>query len=301
MSLTKAPGDDDAPPTAVAVRDEDGPRTYRLWISYRGDAFFGWQAQPAKRSVQGELQVALSRLMGREVFVRGAGRTDRGVHARRQGASIVVHDPRFNPRRLIRAFAAVLPQDVAVVGVDPVPRDFDAKRDSVGKRYLYRVLNREAPDPLRGPFAWHERRPLDVSAMQRAARHLVGEHDFESFRASSCVAPHARRCLWMVEVERNADLVVIEVRGNAFCQHMVRIIAGTLVDVGLGKFTPDAVEDVLAARNRRRAGRTAPAHGLTLDVVYYADDLNDARIPPGYCWPGYPPEAPLAERSSTMD
>jgi tRNA pseudouridine38-40 synthase len=130
---------------------------------------------------------------------------------------------------------------------------------------------------------------LDVVAMRRAARDLVGEHDFESFRSVHCDAAHARRYLWMVEVQAHDTEVAIEVRGNAFCRNMVRIIAGTLVDVGRGRLSDDAMPAIVAARSREAAGITAPAHGLTLEEVYVPADAVRAGIPEGARFPGWPP------------
>lgn len=262
-------------------------RCYRLRLAYRGGGFSGWQSQEGQRTVEDTLKQALLRITGQPISVRGAGRTDAGVHARGQTASV-----RFTSRmaadKLLLALNAVLPADVAVQDADELPFGFDAKRHSVGKRYVYRLLVHRARDPFLEGLTWHHRGALDVDAMRTASRHLVGELDYQSFRAAGCQARHARRCLWRVAVEAEGPLVSLEVRGNAFCQHQVRIMAGTLVDVGRGRFTPDDVRSMVEAKDRTHAGQTAPAQGLTLEEVYYPDTAHRAGIPPDARWPGWP-------------
>jgi tRNA pseudouridine38-40 synthase len=269
------------------MADEARLRAFLLRVAYEGGGFAGWQVQDGQRTVQGALQAAVREVAGEDVFVRGAGRTDAGVHARAQAASL-----RFATRipapKLPMALNRFL-DDVAVVASEEVPLGLDAKRHSIGKRYAYRALTAGAPDVFRRRTHWQLKHDVDLDAMQAAAAHLVGEQDFESFRAAGCQAAHARRCLWRVDVSRDARAITIEVRGNAFCQHMVRIIAGTLIEVGRGRVAADAIPGILAARDRKAAGITAPAHGLTMEQVYFPSDAEDADIPDGWQWPGYPP------------
>lgn len=261
--------------------------TWRLGIAYQGGAFSGWQRQDGPRTVQQVIEDAFSLVADQKVHVRAAGRTDAGVHARAQAAST-----RFTSRltvdKLLRAMPSILPDDVAVTDVQETFEAFNAKRHSIGKRYVYRILNRVAPDPFSSAFSWRVPRPLDVDRMQSAAQRLVGAHDYDSFRASECVATHAERYIWKVDVTRLGPQIEVEVRGNAFCMHMVRIIAGTLVDAGAGKLTADDVSEMLEARDRRRAGQTAPAQGLTMEEVYYPDTVERAEIPEDAVFPGWP-------------
>jgi tRNA pseudouridine38-40 synthase len=263
-------------------------RTWRLVIAYRGGDFVGWQRQVGHRSVEQTLIDALRQLTEDDVSVRAAGRTDSGVHARGQVASCTITSS-VKPRKMALALGAQLPDDVAVVEATEAAPGFDAKRHSVAKRYVYRVLDRTARDPFRSETSWHVRGGLDLDAMRTAAAALVGENDYESFRSTHCDAAHARRYLWRVDVARaDEDLVAIEVRGNAFCRNMVRIIAGTLVDVGVGRTPAGDVRGILAARDRTLAGQTAPARGLTLEEVYYPDTVDRAEIPAGATFPGWP-------------
>lgn len=246
--------------------------TYRLIIEYDGAAFSGWQVQPGRRTVQGELERALARVLRREeVRLRGASRTDAGVHALGQVATFEA-DEGIEPRRLAAGVSALCRPDAAVVRAEIAPPGFDARRDAKGKRYRYLVLNRPTPSPLLRATAWHVRAPLDLDAMRAAATVLLGTHDFAGFRAADCERETTVRTVTSIDVAaKGGDLVAIEVRGTAFLKNMVRIMAGTLVAAGLGKMTIDGVRLVLETGDRTLAGQTAPAHGLTLVEVLYGE------------------------------
>jgi tRNA pseudouridine38-40 synthase len=269
--------------------------TWRLTLSYRGSEFSGWQQQPGVRTVQVELEKAMAALTGGPVAARVAGRTDAGVHARGQVVS-ARFESAVEAQKMPLALNAHLPEDISVTRAEPMPGGFDAKRHAVGKRYVYRVLHRNVRDPLDAIGRWHVRGALDIEPMVTAARFLVGERDFNSFRASDCQAAHARRYLWRVSVHpegegQRSDRLYLDVRGNAFCKNMVRVIAGTLVDVGLGRLSANDIPRILLARDRKAAGRTAPAEGLTLEQVYYPDRLERAFIPKEARFPRFPPTA----------
>lgn len=261
--------------------------TWRLWVSYNGARYCGWQFQPNDPSIQIQLQNALHHLTGQDVVLTVAGRTDAGVHAKRQVVSCRFAS-RFDPQKLVMAFSTQLPEDIVVTRADIVPIGFDAKKHSIGKRYVYRIWQRLAKDPFESQTSWHVKKELDISSMQQAAHCLQGDHDFESFRSANCQAAHARRYIWKVAVEKQDNFVTIDVRGNAFCHNMVRIIVGTLVDVGLGKKSAEDVKNILAAKDRTIAGKTAPAGGLFLWDVYYPDDLSMAKIPNDAKFPRFP-------------
>ncbi len=163
-----------------------------------------------------------------------------------------------------------------------------AKTKHIGKRYVYRIYQGLVADPFVAKFALHQRSALDVLAMDKAAAHFVGEHDFSSFRSSLCSATHAKRYIWYARVEKNHGLLEIDIRGNAVCMNMVRIMAGTLLEIGKGKRTAQDVVRALLSNDRKLSGITAKAHGLTLERVYYPDDLSDAKIPEGARFPRYP-------------
>jgi tRNA pseudouridine38-40 synthase len=266
---------------------ERARHTWKFVVAYHGARFQGWQKQADQRTVQGCLEVALEKLSGEAVHVQAAGRTDAGVHARGQLVSATITS-RVRPDKMVLAMNAQLDEDVSVLSADVVKDGFDARRDSIAKRYVYRVHHATAHDPFFGSIRWHVRGHLDVAAMQRAAQDLVGDHDYESFRSVHCDARHARRYLWQVEVVDDAPEVRIEVRGNAFCRNMVRIIAGTLVDVGRGRIAADAMPVILQAKKREAAGITAPAHGLTMEEVYLPEDAVRAGIPLDARFPGWP-------------
>lgn len=271
---------------------EHARRTYRLVVAYVGTKFQGWQRQEGARTVQDVLEAALKKIQGspgEDVRARAAGRTDAGVHARGQVVS-TTFTSRVPPAKMVLALGSQLPDDVSVLRADEMPLDsFDARRDSIGKRYVYRVHNAPWWDPFHGATMWHVRQALDVDAMRAAARTFLGDHDFEAFRSQHCDAAHARRYLWRSEIVRDGDTVSYEVRGNAFCRHMVRCLAGTLVDVGRGRFQVDDVARMLASRDRTQAGVTAPPEGLTLEEVYYRDRIAHAGIPADARFPGWPP------------
>ncbi len=238
-----------------------------LTLEYDGTRYVGWQVQPNGVSVQAVVEEALEKLLGRPTPVVVAGRTDSGVHARGQ---VIAFDAEqaLPERAYTQGLTGLLPEDVAVVAFREVPAGFDPRRWAQGKRYVYLVSNRPVHSPLRRLTHWEIFQPLDLEAMREAAKCLVGEHDYSSFRASNCEAAHARRKLTRVEVSGAAGAdVVFTFEGTAFLKHMVRNLVGTLVEVGRKKQPPGWVKQVLEAKDRTRAGPTAPPHGLTLDAV----------------------------------
>jgi tRNA pseudouridine38-40 synthase len=244
------------------------PRTLRLLVEYDGTAFSGWQRQDGPRTVQQELEEAFAKMVGGPVYVQGAGRTDAGVHAAGQVASVVV-EVDIPTGGFLRGLNSHLPPDVAILDVAEAPESFDARRSARGKVYRYRMWNHPVRSPLEARTSWHVRKALDVAAMRAAARLFVGEHDFAAFRASDCERRTTVRHLSRVDVDRRAALVTVEVEGTAFLKNMVRIITGTLVAVGHGALDEPAVAALLAGGSRTDAGMTAPAQGLTLLRVIY--------------------------------
>lgn len=261
--------------------------TFRLHVAYDGSDFSGFQSQANGRTVEGELKKALFQITGQNISLAGGGRTDAGVHANGQVVSCEFNT-RLLPRNLTLALATKLPHDVTVWRVDKMPQGFDARRHSIGKHYIYRLDQRLVPDINWRFKAWHVKRPLDVEAMRTAASFFIGEKDFESFRGSQCQASHAVRYIWDIDIKNNSAVLEIHVKGNAFCLNMVRIIVGTLVEVGRGQRSPSDMKSIFDARDRTKAGITAKAHGLTLERIYYPDDLEGALIPPDAIFPRYP-------------
>lgn len=244
-------------------------RRLRLRLEYDGTGLHGWQRQDNGPTVQEHLETALKELLGAPTIVIGASRTDAGVHALGQVAHFDTEHPSIPPHGVRKALNSSLPPAIAVLAADQVPPNFHARFDSQGKHYRYRILCRESRSPIRRNRVWQLGAELDVETMRRGASFLIGEHDFSAFRASGCTAKTATRRITDVAVSRAADEVVIDVRGNAFLRNMVRILAGTLVEVGRGRLAPDSLGDLLASRDRSAAGKTAPAAGLTLVEVHY--------------------------------
>jgi len=244
----------------------------RLTVEYEGTAYQGWQLQPGGPTVQEVLERALATALREPVRVRGAGRTDAGVHACGQIAAVRVRRAPTDVERLRRSLNALTPDDVAVREIAVVDDAFDPRRDASSRVYEYRILNAPAPSPFWRRFAWHVPEPLRVDAMNVAAAALVGEHDFAVFRGADAepVRSTVRRA-FESRLARTDALLVYRIEATAFLKHMVRNIVGTLVEVGRGLRPPDAIGALLAGRDRTRAGATAPPHGLMLVEVRYRD------------------------------
>ncbi len=254
-------------------------RTLKLTIAYEGTDFAGWQRQASARTVQAVLEDTLAPIEKRAVTVIGAGRTDAGVHAAAQAASVVVESP-IAPDDLLRALNATLPADVRVLAIDEAADGFSARHDAKRKTYRYAIWNGVAPPPSLRRFVWHVPQPIDLAAMSQAASMLVGEHDFAAFQATgSDVKTTVRRLLTstvhhvavtqLVVIAPGDRLLRYEVTGTGFLRHMVRNIVGTLADVGRGRLRAHSVTEILASRDRSQASATAPPQGLVLWKVEY--------------------------------
>lgn len=245
---------------------------YCLLVEYAGEGFAGWQIQAAgARTVQGCLADALEQISGERVAVMGSGRTDAGVHAEAQVASFFL-EREMEPGKLQRALNGVLPREIAVRAVREVDPAFDALRSARGKRYRYRIWNHPVRSPLRAARFAHIPQALDLAAMARAAESLVGEHDFRSFQAAGSGAKTSVRRLDRLEILGSpGGEVEVVAAGSGFLRYMVRNLVGTLLEVGLGRRSAASMAETLAARDRTRAGPTAPALGLSLEAVEYGE------------------------------
>jgi len=243
-------------------------RNIKLILEYDGTNYSGWQWQDNAPTLQGALEKAIHRITGEALRVSASGRTDAGVHAYgqvvnfRTGSGLDIDKWRG-------ALNHYLPADMKVLQVEGAPDEFDARRSARGKRYEYIVLNRYVSSPLTRTRAWHVAVPLDVDAMRRAGEALIGECDFSSFRGAGCSAKSPVRELTGLDIVRDGDRIVFTLKAYAFLRHMVRNIVGTLVEVGRGRLTPEDVAVILDARDRTKAGLTAPPQGLYMVEVEY--------------------------------
>ena len=242
----------------------------RLRIAYDGTGYCGFQCQTNGVAVQDVLNDALSDLFGMPVRTIGASRTDAGVHAE---GNVAVFDmeTRIAPSKIAFALNARLPEDIRITESDAVPDDWHPRYRNTVKTYEYRILNRVHPDPLSRRTEMHYYYPLDADKMNRAASYLVGEHDFASFCAAGTSAKSTIRTIYRAEVKREGDRVIFSVTGNGFLYNMVRIIAGTLLEIGGGKYPAEQMREILEARDRSAAGPTAVAKGLVLMEILYPD------------------------------
>lgn len=245
---------------------------YKLTIEYCGAGLVGWQRQANGLSVQEALETAIRDFCGEGATVFGAGRTDAGVHALAQVAHVDLTREAM-PEVIRNAVNHHLrPHAISLLAVEPAPAGFDARLSATARHYLYRILNRRAPPALERGRVWHVAPPLDLAAMQEGAGHLVGHHDFSTFRDSLCQAKSPMRTLDALDVSRVGEEIHIAAKARSFLHHQVRNMAGTLKLVGIGRWHPEDVARALDARDRRAGGPTAPAQGLTLLAVRYDRD-----------------------------
>ncbi len=243
-------------------------RNIKLTLEYDGSGFCGWQFQPAQRSVQGEVETALQQLTRETIRTTAAGRTDAGVHA--LGQVINFHTASAHALNVfVKGGNALLPPDVRILDAAEVDEHFSARYSATSRHYFYRISNR--PRAIARHYCWYLPLQLDLSAMQQAVKVLRGEIDFESFCQAGSGLDHFRCNVVHAEWHQEQDELVFDICANRFVHNMVRILAGTCVEIGRGALPADAMSSILEARDRRAAGRTAPAHGLTLVKVGYPE------------------------------
>jgi tRNA pseudouridine38-40 synthase len=257
-----------APSSSSPSSAEPAIARIALGVEYDGSSFLGWQTQPGGGAIQDALERALGAIAGERIEVTAAGRTDRGVHAMEQ----VVHfdTPVQRPDSAwVRGANTFLPDAVAVLWSRPVDGEFHARYSALARCYRYELVNRPVRLALSARHAGWYHAPLDVGAMREAARALVGEHDFSAFRASDCQSKTPVRTVHSVTVERNGERISFAIRANAFLQHMVRNIVGSLVYVGAGRHPPAWIAEVLASKDRNQAAPTFAPEGLYLERIEY--------------------------------
>ncbi len=241
---------------------------FKLTLEYDGAKYHGWQLQKNAITLQGTLEAVLARLFGEPIRVRVAGRTDTGVHALGQVVSFK-SEKVIELYRLQRALNALLPSDIVVRQVEPVPDTFNPRGDARSRTYRYQIWNRPWPSAIWAHYSWHVSFPLDTDAMNQSAALLVGDHDFSSFQGADWVEHNPHRTVLRSAVGHDGEFLVYDVEARSFLRHMVRNIVGTLVDVGRGAFGVEEFAEIFAARDRSRAGLNAPPQGLFLVAVQY--------------------------------
>jgi len=243
-------------------------RNLKLTLAYDGTDFHGWQIQPALRTVQGELRDALQKLFNHDVKVTGSGRTDAGVHAHGQVANVETIRS-MDTDAVLRGINALLPREVRVSSVEEVSPEFHARRSARAKTYEYHVWRDPIVSPFQVRYVYGFRYPLNEELMDRGTVHFLGPHDFTSFCAAATEIEDRTRTIFEAAWERSETTWVFRIRGNGFLQYMVRTIVGTLLDIGQGRFDPESLPEIFAARDRRLAGPSVPPHGLHLISVEY--------------------------------
>ncbi|MDI3533667.1 MAG: tRNA pseudouridine38-40 synthase [Thermosediminibacterales bacterium] len=241
----------------------------KLVLEYDGTNYHGWQRQKNALTIQEVLESALETLTGQHLKVIAAGRTDAGVHARQQTVNFKIEDNKIPVERFHLALNSILPPDIVVKDVSVEDNNFHARYSCKGKTYCYRILNSRTPSALMRNYVYHISKPLDIQSMKEAAKHLVGTHDFSAFRASGSSTKTSVRTITKLDIIKNGKIIEIWIEGTGFLYNMVRIIAGSLVDVGEGKLPPERIVDILESKNRLLAGKTLPPQGLCLEKVIY--------------------------------
>lgn len=249
----------------------------KMTVAYDGTNYKGWQVQPNGITIEEVLNRELTRLLGEDIVVTGASRTDSGVHSL---GNVAVFDTRTRmpADKISFALNQRLPEDIVVQGSCEVPPDWHPRYQNSTKTYEYRILNRTFRMPTRRLDTYFYHHPLDDKKMREAAAYLEGEHDFKSFCAVGAQVKSTVRTICACDVERENDVITIRVTGNGFLYNMVRIIAGTLIRVGGGEWEPEQMQEILEARDRSAAGPTAPAHGLTMIGIVYEEKAEGDRL-----------------------
>lgn len=244
-------------------------RNIRLLLQYEGSRYQGWQRQQSTdNTIQGKLEILLGRMCGETITLSGSGRTDAGVHALGQVANFHT-ECQMPVEEMLVYINRYLPEDIAVVEIAEVPLRFHSRLNAKGKHYEYRVINSAIPDVFRRRYALEMPESLDMEAMRRAAGFLLGEHDFKSFTSAKKGKKSTVRRIDEIAIVKEGNVITFSFRGNGFLHHMIRILMGTLLEVGMGKRTPESMEEILAARDREQAGPLVPAKGLVLVEVYF--------------------------------
>lgn len=243
-------------------------RNIKLIIEYDGTNYYGWQKQPHQATIQETLEDSIRKVTKEKIDIIGSGRTDKGVHARGQVANFFT-DSKIPGEKFKDAINSALPEDIAINYSEEVDSSFHSRYSAQGKEYRYLIYNRREPSPLLRNLAYHVPQKLDYGSMQKAIGHIIGTHDFRAFMASGSSVKDTTRTIYNVHLDKNGELIEFRINGSGFLYNMVRIIAGTLVDIGTGKIDNSYLSEIILSKDRKNAGHTAPPHGLYLERVLY--------------------------------
>jgi len=243
-------------------------RNVKMTLEFDGTNYLGWQSQARGRTVQTILEEAVRKILGKRSPILASGRTDSGVHVLAQVVNVKGNFP-MDDKALLRALNSMLPPEIAVTKAETVPADFNALKNAKWKKYRYQIHNSETRSVFDHRSSWHIIAPLNLAAMKKAAKFLVGRHDFASFMGSNSSVKTSIRNIISLEIKKRGKMVIIEVVADGFLKQMVRNITGTLVETGRGRIKPEKMKDILEAKDRRKAGQTAPPQGLFLVEVGY--------------------------------
>ncbi len=243
-------------------------RNIKLIIEYDGKKFGGWQKQPNKLNIQGEIEKTIGEITGEDIELNASGRTDAGVHSLGQTANFKTNS-KIDIEKFPVAINSKLKQSIRIIKAEEVEENFHSRYSCKGKRYRYIINNSKYGSAIYRDLEYHMPIKLDVEAMQEAIKYFEGEHDFKGFKASGTSSKSSVRTIYSAKVLQEGDRIKIELEGNGFLYNMVRIIAGTIVDVGLGKIKPEEIPEIINSKDRNRAGKTLPPQGLYLVEVYY--------------------------------
>ncbi len=243
-------------------------RNIKLIIEYDGKKFGGWQKQPNKLNIQGEIEKAIEEITGEAVELNASGRTDAGVHSLGQTANFKTNSE-IDISKMAIAINSKLKQSIRIIKAEEVDEKFHARYSCKGKKYKYVINNSKYGSAIYRDLEYHMPIKLNVEAMQKGIKYFEGEHDFKSFKASGTSSKSSVRTIYSAKVIEDGERIIVELEGNGFLYNMVRIISGTIVDVGLGKIKPEEIPEIIESKDRTRAGKTLPPQGLYLVEVYY--------------------------------
>ncbi len=243
-------------------------RNLKVLMSYRGTNYHGFQIQNNAHTIQAEVEKSLSKILNEEVKMNGCSRTDAGVHANEYCFSVKTNS-KINTLGFVRGMNGLLPDDISILSCEDTDEDFHARFSCVGKEYVYKIHCSESKNPFMTDLAYHYRRKVNIKLMREASKFYIGTHDFKSFCSTDCDKENTVRTIYDFRIEENGDLIEFYVRGDGFLYNMVRIMIGTLLTVNEGLIKPNEIENIIEAKNRCLAGKTAQAYGLYLNKVFY--------------------------------